>query len=220
MSSPLETFRQELISTCIKSGRDPATVTLVAVSKKQSLNKIQEALKLGHFDFGENYIQEVLEKQQTMQNSEIRWHLIGPIQTNKINKIIGKFSLIHSVDSYETALEINKRAEKNNLKIPILLQLNLADEETKSGQSKEDLLNDWENYKSLKSLDIQGLMTMPPLFDDPEKTRPYFKELFELSKQLKLKHLSMGTSSDWKVAVEEGATLIRIGTAVFGERGS
>ncbi len=220
MSSPLETFRQELISTCIKSGRDPATVTLVAVSKKQSLNKIQEALKLGHFDFGENYIQEVLEKQQTMQNSEIRWHLIGPIQTNKINKIIGKFSLIHSVDSYETALEINKRAEKNNLKIPILLQLNLADEETKSGQSKEDLLNDWENYKSLKSLDIQGLMTMPPLLDDPEKTRPYFKELFELSKQLKLKHLSMGTSSDWKVAVEEGATLIRIGTAVFGERGS
>ncbi len=220
MNSPLETFRQELLATCKKSGRDPASVTLVAVSKKQPLSKIQEVLKQGHLDFGENYIQEVLEKQQTMQISEIRWHLIGPIQTNKINKILEKFSLIHSVDSHETAIEINKRAERNNLKVSILLQLNLADEETKSGQSKEDLLSNWEKYKSLKSLDIQGLMTMPPLFDEAEKTRPYFKELFELSKQLKLKHLSMGTSSDWKVAVEEGATLIRIGTAVFGERSS
>ncbi len=220
MSTPLEVFRQELLAICKNSGRDPSSVTLVAISKKQPLSRIQEAFKQGHFDFGENYIQEVLEKQQALENFEIRWHLIGPIQTNKINKILGKFSLIHSVDTYETAMEINKRAERNNLKISVLLQLNLAHEETKSGQSKEDLLNAWENYKSLKSLDIQGLMTMPPLFDDPEKTRPYFKELYELSKQLKLKHLSMGTSSDWKVAVEEGATLIRIGTAVFGERGS
>ena len=220
MSSPLVQFRQELIDVCKKCGRDPASVTLVAVSKKQSLSKIHEAYRQQQIDFGENYVQEVLEKQQALQTPDIRWHLIGPIQKNKINKILGKFYLIHSVDSYETALEINKRAEKNNLKIPVLLQLNLANEETKSGQTKKDLLNNWDAYKNLKSLQIEGLMTMPPLQDDPEKSRSYFKELKQLSKQLELKHLSMGTSSDWKVAVEEGATLIRIGTAVFGERGS
>ena len=154
-----------------------------------------------------------------MKKSDIRWHLIGPIQTNKINKILGRFFLIHSVGSYETAVEINKRAEKNNLVISVLLQLNLADEDTKSGQSKEELLKNWPNFKTLKNLKIEGLMAMPPLQENPEDSRPYFRELRELAKRFELKQLSMGTSSDWKVAVEEGATLIRIGTAVFGERG-
>lgn len=220
MSSSLENFRQELMAVCKNCGRDPHSVTLVAVSKKQTLSKIHQAFRERQFDFGENYIQEALEKQQALQMPEINWHLIGPIQTNKINKILKTFILIHSVDSYETAIEINKRAEKNSVKPSILLQLNLANEETKSGQTKENLLKNWENYKALKSLEIQGLMTMPPLQEEPEKSRPYFKELKHLANQLQLKQLSMGTSSDWKVAVEEGATLIRIGTAVFGERSS
>ena len=219
MSSPLENFRQELDSVCKGCGRDPQSVTLVAVSKKQSVSKIREAYKENQIDFGENYIQEVLEKQEVLENLKIRWHLIGPIQTNKINKILGKFFLIHSVDSYETAVEINKRAEKNNIVTSVLLQLNLADEDTKSGQSKDDLIKNWENYKNLKFLKIEGLMAMPPLQENPEDSRPYFRELRELANRFELKHLSMGTSSDWKVAVEEGATLIRIGTAVFGERG-
>jgi pyridoxal phosphate enzyme (YggS family) len=220
MSSSLEKFRSELKSVCEKCGRDPKSVTLVAVSKKQPISKIHQAYREHQLDFGENYVQEALEKQMALQLPDIRWHMIGPIQTNKINKILGKFALIHSVDSLETATEINKRAQKLNLKIQILLQLNLAKEETKSGQSKSELLANWSQFKTLGNLQIEGLMTMPPLADDPEKTRPYFRELKDLSKQLQLKHLSMGTSGDWKVAVEEGATLIRIGTAVFGERGS
>lgn len=220
MSSNLKNFRQELISVCHECGRDPESVTLIAVSKKQSLSKIHEAYREKQLDFGENYIQEALEKQQALQMPEIRWHLIGPIQTNKINKILGRFFLIHSIDSYETAAEINKRAQRDNLKVPVLLQLNLANEETKSGQSGQELLEKWQDYESLNSLRIEGLMTMPPLSMDPEKSRPYFKELKGLALRLGLKQLSMGTSSDWKVAVEEGATLIRIGTSVFGERSS
>ncbi len=220
MTTPLEDFRQKLISVCQNCNRDPETVTLVAVSKKQSLTKIHEAYRQNQMDFGENYVQEALEKQQSLKITQIRWHLIGPVQTNKINKVIGHFFLIHSIDSYETAVEFNKRAEKNNLKISILLQINLANEETKSGQSKEELLKKWEDYQKLKYLEIKGLMTMPPLSNNPESSRTYFKELKLLATKLKLKELSMGTSSDWKVAVEEGATLIRIGTAVFGDRSS
>lgn len=218
--SSLDTFRKELIAVCKRSGRDPQTITLVAVSKKQPVHKILKAYYDKQIDFGENYVQEALEKQEEITFSDVRWHLIGPIQTNKINKILGRFHLIHSIDSFETAVELNKRAEVHKLNVSILLQVNLANEETKSGQSKEELLENWERFKLLKHVRIQGLMTMPPLFDDPEKTRPYFRELATLAKKLNLKQLSMGTSSDWKVAIEEGATLIRIGTAVFGERGS
>lgn len=220
MSSSLSEFRQKLISVCSACGRNPSEVTLVAVSKKQSLSKIHEAYKEKQLDFGENYIQEALEKQQALQMPDIRWHLIGPIQKNKINKILGKFHLIHAVDSLETAMEIESRAARENTKTSVLLQLNLANEDTKSGQTKNELLKNWDAYKKLKFVEVKGLMTMPPLENDPEMNRPYFKELKNLNQQLQLKELSMGTSSDWKVAVEEGATLIRIGTAVFGERGS
>jgi hypothetical protein len=140
------------------------------------------------------------------------------VQTNKINKILGKFFLIHSVDSLQTAQEIDKRANRDGLKISCLLQLNLADEASKSGQSASQLLENWPRYKALANLDIQGLMTMPPLVENAELSRPYFKRLKEIADHLGLKQLSMGTSSDWEVAVQEGATLIRVGTAVFGER--
>ena len=220
MSLGLSEFRQQLISVCNSCGRNPAEVTLVAVSKKQSLSKIHEAYREKQLDFGENYIQEALEKQQALQMQDIRWHLIGPIQKNKINKILGKFHLIHSVDSLETAMQIDNRAARENIKTSVLLQLNLAGEDTKSGQTKEELLKNWDAYKNLNFVEIKGLMTMPPLENDPEMNRSYFKELKALNQQLQLKELSMGTSADWKVAVEEGATLIRIGTAVFGERGS
>ncbi len=218
MSLPLNDFRHEFEKVCQQCGRDPHSITLVAVSKKQPLSKIHEAYREKQYDFGENYIQEALEKQNALQLPGIRWHMIGPVQTNKINKILGKFVLIHSVDSFHIAEEINKRAERDGLKVPVLLQLNLAHEETKSGQTKEKLLSQWDQYKKLSALQIEGLMTMPPLQEDPEKSRPYFQELRKLAKQLGLQQLSMGTSSDWKVALEEGATLIRVGTSVFGER--
>jgi PLP dependent protein len=214
----LKKFLQEKNSVCKNCGRNPDSVQLVAVSKKQPLEKIKEAYQEEQIDFGENYIQEALEKQEELQTLKIRWHLIGPIQKNKINKIIGKFSLIHSVDSYERAVEINKRAEMKNLNVDVLLQLNLANEDTKSGQTKEEVLKNWPSYQTLKFIRILGLMTMPPLQENPEESRKYFQELKKIATKLKLKHLSMGTSSDWKVAVEEGATLIRIGTSIFGER--
>lgn len=214
----LENVRAEILATCEKCGRDPSSVTLVAVSKKQPFSKIHEAYRQRQFDFGENYIQEALEKQQSLTFPEIRWHLIGPIQSNKINKILGRFFLIHSVESLENAVEINKRAERDQIKISVLLQVNLGVEESKSGQTKDELLKNWDDFQKLQFLNIKGLMTMPPLADDPEQSRPYFRELKLLADRLHLKELSMGTTSDWKVAIEEGATLIRIGTAVFGER--
>lgn len=214
MSTLLKHFLDEMHQVCHEYGRDPRSVKLIAVSKKQSMSKIHEAYRQGQIDFGENYVQEALEKQSALQLPQIRWHMIGPIQTNKINKILGKFALIHSVDSLQTAQEINTRAAKNNLKQAVLLQLNLADEVTKSGQSANDLIVNWKAYQELKNLDIQGLMTMPPLGNSSE----YFDHLRDLAQELKLKELSMGTSSDWKDAIARGSTMIRIGTAIFGER--
>jgi pyridoxal phosphate enzyme (YggS family) len=211
-------FQLELSKHCSKCGRNPQDVTLVAVSKKQPLAKIHQAFREKHFDFGENYVQEALEKQQALDLKEIRWHMIGPIQTNKINKMLGRFFLIHSVDSLATAIEINKRAQRENLKTSVLLQVNLAGEKTKSGMSQEDLLRDWQAFQDLHFLELRGLMTMPPLGQDPESSRPFFRQLKKLADHLNLKELSMGTSSDWRVAVEEGATFIRLGTSIFGER--
>lgn len=214
MSTALEAFRTEMEKVCRECGRDPKSVRLVAVTKLQPLSKIHEAHRQGQLDFGENYVQEALEKMSALQMPDVRWHLIGPIQSNKINKILGKFSLIHSVDSLKTAQEIDKRAEKLNLIQPVLLQLNLAEEATKSGQTIGELRENWKNYQQLKNLDIQGLMTMPPLGN----SQVYFQELRDFARELGLKELSMGTSSDWKDAIALGATIIRIGTAVFGER--
>lgn len=214
MSTLLKNFLEEMNQVCRDCGRDPSSVKLIAVSKKQSVGKIHEIYRQGQFDFGENYVQEALEKQSALQLPKIRWHMIGPVQTNKINKILGRFHLIHSVDSLKTAQEINSRAAKNNLVQSVLLQLNLAEEETKSGQSANDLIVNWKSYQELKNLDIQGLMTMPPLGNSSQ----YFEHLRDLAQELKLKELSMGTSTDWKEAIAHGSTMIRIGTAIFGER--
>jgi len=207
-------FQNQIVEVCKKNNREIKSVKLVAVSKKQPIEKIRSALEAGQFDFGENYVQEALEKISQISNPNVRWHLIGPLQSNKINKIIGKFFLIHSVDSLKLAEELSQKNERASLKQSILLQLNLAGEDSKSGFSKQDFLKNWDHLKNLKGLNIQGLMTMPPL-NSPEI---YFKELQNLAKEFKLLELSMGTSSDWESAIQNGATYIRIGTAVFGER--
>lgn len=215
MTIELAHFRDEITRVCEKAGRDPKSVRLVAVSKLQPLSKIHEAHREGQLDFGENYVQEALEKMAALQMPDVRWHLIGPVQSNKINKILKKFFLIHSVDSLKTAEEINKRAQRDGHVQPVLLQLNLAREATKSGQSESDLRQNWSRYQELKNLEIQGLMTMPPL-EGPSMV--YFQQLRDLAQEFGLRELSMGTSSDWKEAIACGATMIRIGTAVFGER--
>jgi PLP dependent protein len=210
----LQKVKQEILETCSQIGRDPNEICLVAVSKLQNISKIHEAYRAGHIDFAENYVQEANEKIRALQISDIRWHLIGPIQSNKINKVVGSFCLIHSVDSLKIAQDISERAVKNSFLQPILLQLNLADEKTKSGFSKSDFESALPQIQDLPGVDLQGLMTMPPL----EKPEPSFAELQKLGSRYNLKKLSMGTTADWKLALKYGSTHIRIGTAIFGER--
>lgn len=199
---------------------------VLAVSKLQPIEKIRELYATGQRCFAENYVQEALAKQEDLKDLEIEWHLIGHLQKNKVKYVVGKFALIHSVDSLELARAISQRAENMKLTQKILLQVNLAGEATKGGFDREILLRQWPELRGLPALEIAGLMTMPPLTENPEEVRSYFRELRELLTELQkygagghpLRELSMGTSHDYPVAIEEGATIVRLGTILFGER--
>ncbi|MFS4458529.1 YggS family pyridoxal phosphate-dependent enzyme [Bdellovibrio sp. HCB2-146] len=201
---------------------------ILAVSKLQSPHKIRHLYHEGQRRFGENYVQEALEKIELLADlPEIEWHLIGHLQKNKAKMVVGKFALIHSVDSLALAESLSKIAVNKGIQQSILIQVNLALEESKSGFDKESLSNSWEALTLLPGLKIKGLMTMPPLTETGEEVRPYFKELHDLLAELKnktnlqvhpLTELSMGTSHDYAVAISEGATIVRLGTILFGER--
>lgn len=200
----------------------PAHVQVVAVSKLQDQTKIRTLFdEKHHLDYGENYVQEALQKIAILSDLPLRWHFIGSLQTNKIKQILGKFHLIHSVDSFRLAEKISAAS----LAQPqgILLQLNLAGEASKGGFSQDEFAEAWVKLKALPGIKINGFMTMPPLFENAETTRPYFKQLREICDQAKKElpeacHLSMGTSQDFRVAIEEGATLVRLGSLIFGDR--
>lgn len=191
---------------------------LVAVSKLQSVEKIRSLAERGQKIFGENYVQEALPKIATLKELCLQWHFIGHLQKNKVKQVVGNFELIHSVDSEELCQKISTAAAKQNLVQKVLLEVNLSNEPTKSGFTEETLHQAWPRLKLLSSVKIEGLMTMPPLFENSQSTRPYFQRLAKLCQQLNLQELSMGTSSDYKVALEEGATIVRLGTVLFGER--
>lgn len=191
---------------------------LLAVSKLQPIDKIRALYEEGQTDFGENYIQEALEKIEQLKDLKINWHLIGPIQKNKVKFLKNNFSYIHSVDSLELAAKISEHALQNNHKQKVFIQINLAGEETKSGFSKQSFEQNWPELKKLQGLEVVGLMTMPPLENEPEKNRAFFRELKYIGSKLSLNEYSMGTSHDYKIALEEGATWIRLGTTLFGER--
>ena len=205
-----------------------APAELLAVSKLQPVEKIRRLYNFGQRNFAENYVQEALVKQQDLEDlSDIQWHLIGHLQKNKAKMVVGKFHLIHSVDSLDLAEVLSRQCDAKNVKQNILLQVNLAAAESKEGFSKTDLLQSWNQLQKLPHLQILGLMTMPPLTEDPQSVRPYFKGLRDLKTELEqsrlddrhtLQHLSMGTSHDFPVAVAEGATLVRLGTILFGDR--
>lgn len=205
-----------------------APCKLLAVSKLQSTTKIRALYNEGQRRFGENYVQEALDKIEQLHTlPAMEWHFIGHLQKNKAKHVIGKFHLIHSVESLELAQTLNRHCEAKNLQQNILIQVNLAQEETKNGFDKKTLLQLWPELTKLPYLKIYGLMTMPPLTESGEQVRPYFKELRELREELRkqtdtkthpLTELSMGTSQDYQVAVEEGATIVRLGTILFGER--
>jgi PLP dependent protein len=191
---------------------------LLAVSKLQPAEKIKCLFDEGQRDFAENYIQEALQKIELLKNLSIQWHLIGPVQKNKVKFLKKNFAFIHSVDSYELALKISNQAIEINHRQKVFIQINLADEASKSGFAKSEFQEKWPKLSELSGIEIVGLMTMPPLENDSEKNRKFFQELKKMGNQLNLNEFSMGTSHDYSVALEEGATWIRLGTLLFGER--
>ncbi len=203
---------------CQKAKRNPSEVTLIAVSKTKPSQIIREAFEQKQFDFGENYVQEFNQKVSQLSDLKIKWHFIGHLQKRKVRDIVGQVALIHSVDSFDLASEINKRAEQKGIVQNCLLQVQQGDEGTKSGLNPNKISDVLKRTDLLSHIKISGLMALPPFNDDPEKVRPYFKALRELKDDLKLTELSMGMSHDFTVAIEEGATMVRVGSAVFGER--
>jgi len=204
-----------------RSGRSPEEVTLVAVTKTVPVERIREAVEAGLKDFGENYVQEALPKLAALGN-DVRWHFIGHLQSNKARLVAGAFALIHSLDSVALAGELNKRAANAGVTQNVLIEVRLDPAETKTGVLPEELGVLTDTVMALPHLRLQGLMGMPPLFPDPEESRPYFAHLRELSEILPegaRRELSMGMSTDFEVAIEEGATIVRVGTAIFGPRG-
>jgi pyridoxal phosphate enzyme (YggS family) len=194
------------------------TQNLLAVSKRQEIAQIQKLYSEGQRHFAENYIQEALDKITQLQELKIHWHLIGPIQKNKVKFLKNHFEYIHSIDSLELAEKISEKALEINYLQKVFLQINLSAETTKSGFDQAKFETAWPKLAQMKGLQVVGLMTMPPLENAPEKNRKYFKELKKMGQSLNLNEFSMGTSHDYKVALEEGATWIRLGTILFGER--
>ncbi|MDP1836336.1 MAG: YggS family pyridoxal phosphate-dependent enzyme [Chlamydiales bacterium] len=207
-----------------KCGRNPADITLLAVSKNHPFSVIQEVHGAGCCDFGENRVLEALSKIDVAP-TDIRWHLIGTLQKNKINKILGKFALVHSIDTPELAEALSAASVRAGLVTSVLLQVNTSGEESKQGLSESEWLKDMAQVISLEGLSVEGLMTMAPFVDDQNVVRHCFRKLREFKSlverefEVHLPHLSMGMSQDYQIAIEEGATIIRIGTAIFGERG-
>ncbi len=207
-------------------GRDPESVVLVAVSKKKSTEQIVECVEAGGTHLGENYIQEAVQKIDKIGKDRACWHFIGHLQSNKARFAVHYFEYIHTVDTVKLALEINKWAHKINKVQKILLQANIADEQTKSGAGTDELIGLAKQVSTLENVSIQGLMCMPPFFDDPEQARPYFKTLVSIRDQIKalklpsvsMEDLCMGMRIDFMVGIEEGATMVRVGTSIFGSR--
>lgn len=218
-------IKQRIAHAALESGRDPVTVQLVAVSKTKPAAAIAEAFNCGQLIFGENYVQELVAKVAELP-SEISWHFIGHLQSNKVRQIAGLVDMIHSVDRLSLAREIDRQWGLLGKSCEILIQVNIASEATKSGTSSEELLDLVREVAALPNVRIKGLMTMPPFFDDPDAARPYFAALRVLAREVEkeeiagveMRELSMGMSGDFEVAIGEGATLVRVGSALFGER--
>ena len=208
-------------------GRDIKDIKLIAVTKTVDVNRIKEAVEAGLRIFGENRVQEAQKKitsyELRVTSGKIEWHFIGHLQTNKVKDVAGNFVLIHAVDSLRLAEEIDRQAKKRDIVQEILIEVKLSEEESKFGAAEKDLLPLIKSVSEFGNVKLLGLMTIPPFFEDAENTRPYFKRLRELrdeaiKKGFNLSELSMGMSHDFETAIEEGATMVRIGTAIFGER--
>ena len=217
--------KSRMEAACVRAGRDPKEVTLIAVSKTKPVSMLMEAYEAGARTFGENKVQEITEKFPQMPE-DAKFHMIGHLQTNKVGQVIEKAVLIHSVDSVHLAEKIEKEAAKRNMVKEILLEVNVAEEDSKFGLKMEEVIPTLEIIKTFPHVCVKGLMTIAPFVEDAEENRKYFKKLYQLYVDIKTKNidngtmsvLSMGMTGDYEVAVEEGATMIRVGTGIFGSR--
>ncbi|WP_300668130.1 YggS family pyridoxal phosphate-dependent enzyme [Desulfoluna sp.] len=226
MKDRIQKIEKQIKEAAEKAGRNAEAIRLVAVSKIKPAEMVREAMEAGQRVFGENYIQEAVAKIEEIGSGDIEWHFIGHLQSKKSKYAAGAFALIHSVDSLKLAKEIDKQAAKLGIVQAILIQVNTSGEESKSGTTSEEAIEMVREVAALENVAIKGLMTMPAFFDDPEGARPYFRQLRLIKERIEalaipgveMKELSMGMSGDFEVAIEEGATLVRVGTAIFGAR--
>ena len=221
----LQKVEENIEAACKRAGRDRSEVTLIAVGKTKPVEMLQEVYDTGIREFGENKVQEMMDKYEVLPK-DIHWHMIGHLQRNKVKYLMGKAALIHSVDSLRLAEEISAQSVKHAVTTDILIEVNIAGEESKFGTSKEEAIALVEDAAKLPNIHICGLMTIAPYVDDPEDNRKYFRGIRELSVDIKEKNidnvdmriLSMGMSGDYEVAIEEGSTMVRVGTGIFGAR--
>ena len=220
----IDAVKKQINETALACGRDPESITLIGVSKRKSADRVFKAIEAGSTHLGENYIQEAVDKIETLGKTSACWHFIGHLQSNKAKFAVRYFDYIHTVDTVKLAREIDRQAAKIGKVQKILLQINIAKEETKSGAGAKDAISLAREFSGFENLSLDGLMCMPPFFSDPEDARIYFKRLGMIQGEIreagleKLVHLSMGMSNDFRVAIEEGSTMVRVGTAIFGGR--
>lgn len=225
LKDSLNEVKKNISEACKRAGSDPKDVTLIAVSKTKPVEMLSEVYNEGVRDFGENYVQELVDKIEIMPK-DIRWHMIGHLQRNKVKYLVGKVACIHSVDSIRLAEEINERSVKSGIVTEIMAEVNIAGEESKFGFKRDEVFDFAEKVSVMKGVKLTGLMTSAPYVADPEENRLYFREMKSLSVDINAKNidnvnitgLSMGMTNDYVVAVEEGATHVRVGTAIFGAR--
>ena len=225
VSENLEQVKANIEAACKRVGRDPKDVRLVAVSKTKPISLIEEAIEAGQENFGENKVQEMCDKMEVLPDN-IKWHMIGHLQRNKVKYIAGKVELIHSVDSIRLAKQISDEAQKQSIEIPVLLEVNVAREESKFGFFTEETEDACREISKMPGIRVKGLMTSAPFVENAEDNRKYFKKLNEVAVDIQSKNidnismreLSMGMTGDYVVAVEEGATIVRVGTGIFGSR--
>lgn len=213
----VDRVREAIARACARAGRSPREVLLIAVSKTVDLDRIRAAVAAGIDALGENRVQEARDKIAALDRP-VPWHLIGPLQTNKARDAVRLFDWIHSVDRLELARELDRRARAEGRQVRALLEVNVGEEPQKAGAHPAEAKRLLEAMAALDAVRVQGLMAIPPAVDAPEAARPFFRRLRELRDQLGLEHLSMGMSADYEVAIEEGATMVRVGTAIFGPR--
>jgi len=223
----LNLIYRRMAHSAMRAGREPAEVRLIAVTKNVEIGRLRAAVAVGMREFGENRVQEAQKKVDNEElkvlNGRVHWHLIGHLQKNKAKTAVALFDLIHSVDSFELAEELDRQAAKLSKKQRVLIQVKLSEEESKYGIPEDALPDLLQRTAALVNIRVEGLMTIPPFFEDSETSRPYFKKLSSLRNAaekigFQLPELSMGMSNDYEVAIEEGATMVRVGTAIFGER--